>query len=298
MKKMGEREPKVVAITAAMADGTGLKRFSNVYPSRFFDVGIAEGHAVTFAAGLAKAGLKPIFAVYSSFLQRGYDQILHDVCIQNLPVIFAIDRAGLVGSDGETHQGIFDISYLSNIPNMTVLAPKNKWELSDMMKFAVAFDGPIAIRYPRGEAYDGLKEFRAPIQLGKSEMIYEEEKIAILALGSMVKEAKKVHELLKQEGISSTVINARFAMPFDKEQIDGLEKNHQLLVTLEENVYSGGFGEHVSSYVKENELDLDVMSVAIMDEYVEQGNVEILKKKLGLDAESIVKRIKNKMNGK
>ena len=161
----------MVAITAAMPDGTGLKRFRNMYPDRFFDVGIAEEHAVTFAAGLAAGGMKPIVAVYSSFLQRAYDQILHDVCIQNLPVVFAIDRAGLVGSDGETHQGIFDISYLSVIPNMTIMAPKNKWELSDMMKFAVAYDGPIALRYPRGAAYDGLKEIRQPIELAKSELI-------------------------------------------------------------------------------------------------------------------------------
>ena len=162
-----------------MADGTGLKRFGRQFPDRFFDVGIAEEHAVTFAAGLAAAGLKPVVAVYSSFLQRAYDQILHDVCIQNLPVVFAVDRAGLVGSDGETHQGIFDLSYLSSIPNMTVLAPKNKWELSDMIKFAADFPAPAAIRYPRGEAYDGLKEFREPIVYGKSEMLYKESKIEL-----------------------------------------------------------------------------------------------------------------------
>ena len=187
MYKLGGRDERIVALTAAMLDGTGLKRFHNKYPERFFDVGIAEEHMVTFAAGLAAAGLKPIVAVYSSFLQRAYDQILHDVCIQNLPVVFAVDRAGLVGSDGETHQGIFDISYLSSIPNMTILAPKNKWELSDMIKFAVDFPSPIAIRYPRGEAYDGLSDFRTPIVYGKSEIIYEESEIALIALGSMVK---------------------------------------------------------------------------------------------------------------
>ena len=168
MRKLGERDQKVTAITAAMEDGTGLKRFHNMFPERFFDVGIAEGHAVTFAAGLAAAGLKPVFAVYSSFLQRAYDQMLHDVCIQDLPVVFAIDRAGLVGSDGETHQGIFDLSYLSSIPNMSIMAPKNKWELSDMVKFAVDFGHPIAIRYPRGEAYTGLREHREKIAYGKS----------------------------------------------------------------------------------------------------------------------------------
>ena len=182
MVKLGQRHEHVVAITAAMPDGTGLKRFKNLYPDRFFDVGIAEGHAVTFAAGLAAGGIKPIFAVYSSFLQRAYDQVLHDVCIQNLPVVFAIDRAGLVGSDGETHQGIFDLSYLSSIPNMHIMAPKNKWELSDMLKFAVEFHGPIALRYPRGEAYDGLREFRSPVVYGKSELLYEEEAIALLAV--------------------------------------------------------------------------------------------------------------------
>ena len=214
MKKLGERNPKVVAITAAMADGTGLRRFHRNFPDRFFDVGIAEAHATTFAAGLAKAGLIPVFAVYSSFLQRAFDQILHDVCIQNLHVIFAIDRAGLVGSDGETHQGIFDISYLSVIPNMTIMAPKNKWELSDMMKFAVAYDGPIALRYPRGAAYDGLKEIRQPIELAKSELIRKGSTVAIMALGSMVKTAVDVVKLLEADGISATLINARFCNAF------------------------------------------------------------------------------------
>ncbi len=212
MRKLGDREEKVVAVTAAMADGTGLKRFKNMFPERFFDVGIAEEHAVTFAAGLAAAGLKPVVAVYSSFLQRAYDQILHDVCIQNLPVVFAVDRAGLVGSDGETHQGIFDISFLSSIPNMTILAPKNKWELSDMVKFAVNFPTPIAIRYPRGEAYEGLKEFRAPVEYGVSEMIYEESEIALFALGSMVKTGEEVRLKLKELGYSVTLVNARFVL--------------------------------------------------------------------------------------
>lgn len=264
MKKLGERNPKVVAITAAMADGTGLRRFHRNFPDRFFDVGIAEAHATTFAAGLAKAGLIPVFAVYSSFLQRAFDQILHDVCIQNLHVIFAIDRAGLVGSDGETHQGIFDISYLSVIPNMTIMAPKNKWELSDMMKFAVAYDGPIALRYPRGAAYDGLKEIRQPIELAKSELIRKGSTVAIMALGSMVKTAVDVVKLLEADGISATLINARFAMPFDKEAIKELPAEHSLLVTMEENVQSGGFGEHVTEYVKTNGIALEVLTVALL----------------------------------
>ena len=291
MKKLGERNPKVVAITAAMADGTGLRRFHRNFPDRFFDVGIAEAHATTFAAGLAKAGLIPVFAVYSSFLQRAFDQILHDVCIQNLHVIFAIDRAGLVGSDGETHQGIFDISYLSVIPNMTIMAPKNKWELSDMMKFAVAYDGPIALRYPRGAAYDGLKEIRQPIELAKSELIRKGSTVAIMALGSMVKTAVDVVKLLEAEGISATLINARFAMPFDKEAIKELPAEHSLLVTMEENVQSGGFGEHVTEYVKTNGIALEVLTVALPDCYVEHGNVEVLKKELHVDAKSVAKRI-------
>ena len=291
MKKLGERNPKVVAITAAMAEGTGLRRFHRNFPDRFFDVGIAEAHATTFAAGLAKSGLIPVFAVYSSFLQRAFDQILHDVCIQNLHVIFAIDRAGLVGSDGETHQGIFDISYLSVIPNMTIMAPKNKWELSDMMKFAVAYDGPIALRYPRGAAYDGLKEIRQPIELAKSELIRKGSTVAIMALGSMVKTAVDVVKLLEAKGISATLINARFAMPFDKEAIKKLPAEHSLLVTMEENVQSGGFGEHVTEYVKTNGIALEVLTVALPDCYVEHGNVEVLKKELHVDAESVAKRI-------
>jgi 1-deoxy-D-xylulose-5-phosphate synthase len=291
MMKMGERNPNVVAITAAMEDGTGLKRFHNVYPDRFFDVGIAEGHAVTFAAGLAKAGLVPVFSVYSSFLQRAYDEILHDVCIEQLPVVFAIDRAGLVGSDGETHQGIFDISYLSSIPHMTVLAPKNKWELSDMMKFAVDYGAPIAVRFPRGEAYDGLKEFRAPIEAGKCEWIQKGQKVALFALGSMVKTAEQVAALLEEKGIHCSVINARFAQPFDKECIRSLAEDHTLLVTMEENVISGGMGEHIAAFLAQEQIPLAVQIAAIPDEFVEQGNVNKLKEVLRIDAQSIFEKI-------
>lgn len=294
IKKLGERDDKVVAITAAMADGTGLRRFGNVYSDRFYDVGIAEEHAVTFAAGLAKAGLKPIFAVYSSFLQRAFDQILHDVCIQDLHVVFAVDRAGLVGSDGETHQGIFDISYLSVIPNMTIMAPKNKWELSDMMKFAMKYNHPVAVRYPRGTAYDGLKEFRSPIELGKSEIIYKGNEIALFALGSMVITAEKVADILKENGIDATLVNARFAKPFDEQCIRDLSDNHRILVTLEENVLSGGLGEHISTFVQQEDIDIDVINIAIPNAYVEHGNVEQLKKILGIDAESVAARILEK----
>lgn len=295
MVKAGERNEKLVAITAAMADGTGLRRYRRCYPKRFFDVGIAEGHAVTFAAGLAKAGLIPVFAVYSSFLQRGFDQIIHDVCIQNLHVIFAIDRAGLVGSDGETHQGIFDISYLSQIPNMTVLAPKNKWELSDMMKFAIDFDGPIAIRYPRGLAYDGLKEYRSPIRFAKSETIFKGTDVAILALGSMVKTAETVCGILKEHGITATLINARFAKPFDGEVIKSLTAYHHMIVTMEENVKSAGFGEHVAEYLEDNGIDLKLINISIPDAYVEHGNVDKLKEMLKIDALSVADRIINEV---
>ena len=291
MRKLGDRDEKVVAITAAMADGTGLKRFRNMFPDRFFDVGIAEQHATTFAAGLAAGGMKPVFAVYSSFLQRAYDQIVHDVCIQNLPVVFAIDRAGLVGSDGETHQGIFDISYLSCIPNMTVLAPKNKWELSDMIKFAVDFGAPIAVRYPRGEAYAGLKEYRAPIRYGKCEWIYRESEIALFALGSMVKTAEQVHGKLKEAGYASSLINARFAKPLDEEALGEITVNHRLIVTMEENVINGGFGEHITRFYNECGSSITVLTIAIPDAYVEHGNVDILRKELGIDAASVTERV-------
>ena len=294
MIKLAARDKRVVAITAAMADGTGLKRFRNIYPERFFDVGIAEEHAVTFAAGLAAGGLRPVVAIYSSFLQRAYDQIIHDVCIQNLPVIFAIDRAGLVGSDGETHQGIFDLSYLSSIPNMHVMAPKNKWELSDMMKFALQFEGPVAIRYPRGEAWDGLQDFRAPIVYGKSEVLYEEEDICILAVGSMVKTALSVRRILKDIGCACSLVNVRFVKPIDEELIGELAGSHKLFVTIEENVAKGGFGESVRSFVDslpQSGAKAKVICAALPDLYVEHGSVSVLEEELGLTDGCIAKRI-------
>lgn len=291
MCKLGQRDEKVVAITAAMPDGTGLKRFRNMYPERFFDVGIAEEHAVTFAAGLAAGGLKPIVAIYSSFLQRAYDQILHDVCIQNLPVVFCIDRAGLVGSDGETHQGLFDLSYLSSIPNMHIMAPKNKWELSDMIKFAVEFGAPIAIRYPRGEAFDGLKEYRAPIVYGKSEPLFAEKDILLLAVGSMVKVALTVREKLKEKGYACSLTNVRFVKPIDEEMLREACGAHQLIVTLEENVASGGFGEKVRAFVDSLEVETRVLGIAIPDEYVEHGNVELLKQETGIDAVTVEEKV-------
>ena len=293
MCKLGRRDPDVVAITAAMPDGTGLKRFRNMYPDRFFDVGIAEEHAVTFAAGLAAGGLKPIVAVYSSFLQRGYDQIIHDVCLQKLPVVFAIDRAGLVGSDGETHQGIFDLSYLSGIPDIMVMAPKNLWELSDMIKFALASGVPAAVRYPRGTAYTGLKEYRAKVEYGKSEPIYVEKDILLYAVGSMVKTAEEVRDILKEKGLNVSLTNARFVKPIDREYLEGACASHHLIVTMEENVISGGFGEHVSTIMEEEGLikDTSVIHVGVPDTYVEHGSVDLLKKMIGLDAASISERI-------
>ena len=291
MTKLGARDEKVVAVTAAMPDGTGLKRFRNMYPERFFDVGIAEEHAVTFAAGLAAGGLKPVVAIYSSFLQRAYDQILHDVCIQNLPVVFAIDRAGLVGSDGETHQGIFDLSYLSSIPNMHIMAPKNKWELSDMMKFAIGLDVPVAVRYPRGEAYAGLSEFRAPIEMGRAEPLYVEKEICLLAVGSMVKTAEDVRALLHEQGHACSIINARFVKPIDTMVVEWAARTHKLIVTMEENVASGGYGERVRAYMNEISANCPLLTVAIPDEYVEHGNVEQLKKEIGIDAQSILRAI-------
>ena len=295
MCKLGGRDEKVVAITAAMPDGTGLKRFRNMYPERFFDVGIAEEHAVTFAAGLAAGGMKPVVAVYSSFLQRAYDQILHDVCIQNLPVVFALDRAGPVGSDGETHQGIFDLSYLTSIPNMNVCAPKNKWELADMLKYAVVFGGPIAIRYPRGEAYDGLKEYREPIVCGRAEWIYRERDIALFAVGSMVKTAERVREKLKAEGMQVSLVNARFVKPIDEEAVREACREHRLIVTLEENVSAGGYGEKVLRLLSGEQMAADYLQVALPDAYIEHGNVEKLKSEIGLDPDSICQSIRERL---
>ena len=290
--QLGEQYPNLVAVTAAMPDGTGLTAFGKKFPYRFFDVGIAEAHAVTSAAGMAAAGLRPVVAVYSSFLQRGFDQILHDVCIQNLPVLFAVDRAGLVGSDGETHQGIFDYSYLTCIPNMSVMAPKNLWELRAMLEFAMEYNGPLAIRYPRGEAYRGLKEFRQPIAYGKGEMLYEEKDIALLAVGSMVSTGEHVREKLKKEGYSCSLANGRFVKPVDTELIAHLAGNHSLIVTLEENVLQGGYGLAVTAYIHEHFPHIKVLNVALPDAYVEHGNVSILREGLGIDSDSIIRSMK------
>ena len=287
---------KIVTITAAMPFATGLNDFKKLYPDRFFDVGIAEQHAVTFAAGLAMGGYKPIVAVYSTFLQRAYDQIIHDVCLNNLPVIFAIDRAGITGRDGKTHQGTFDLSFLSHIPNLTVMAPKNSNELDAMLEYAVSCDGPVAIRYPKGEAYTGLSEYQAPIETGKSEMIFEGEEIALLAVGSMVKTGQQVAEAFAKEGKKISLVNVRFVSPIDKEVIQALSETHKLIVTLEENVRSGGYGQKVSDYLcTAKNRAVTQINISVPDVFVEHGSSTELQKKLGLDAESIVARIKTEL---
>lgn len=292
MRKMGDRRKDVAAVTAAMMTGVGLKRFSNMFPDRCFDVGIAEEHAVTFAAALSLGGITPVVAIYSSFLQRAYDQIMHDVCMQNLHVVFAIDRAGLVGYDGETHHGIFDLSYLGSMPNMTILAPKNLWELSDMIKFAVDYDDPIAVRYPRGEAYTGLKEFRAPICLGKSEVIHEGSRVALLAVGSMVKMAEEVQKQLKERmDMDAALVNARFVKPIDEELLRSFADTYELVVTLEENVKDGGFGERVLAFAEEEDLPFGVEIIALPDRFIPHGSVSYQMKQVGFTPEDICGRI-------
>lgn len=283
-----ERED-IVAVSAAMPSGTGLTAMASKYPKRFFDVGIAEEHAVTFAAGMAAGGLKPVVAIYSTFLQRAYDQILHDVCIGKLPVVFAVDRAGLVGSDGETHQGIFDIAYLRSMPNMTVMAPKNAWELRQMMLFALEQNTPTAIRYSRGAAWEGLQDHQQEITMGKAEWICEGQEIALLAVGNMVETAMWVREHLKAEGQKVSVVNMRFVKPIDEEVLQKIKERHSKVVTLEEGVFNGGFGEAVSAWYEGTPMR--VLNIALPDQFIEHGSVTELKKKYGLDPESITQKI-------
>ena len=289
--KIAENDPAMVAITAAMEDGVGLHSFHIRYPNRFFDVGIAEQHAVSFAAGLAAGGLKPIFAVYSTFLQRAYDEIVEDVCLQQLPVVFAVDRAGLVGADGETHQGIFDLSYFSAMPGMTVMAPKNGLEMREMLKFALELGKPAAVRYPRGAAYTGLVEHRAPIELGKAEMLYDEGGVLLLAVGSMVKTALQVKETLNAQGIECSIANARFVKPMDTELLREAAGKYSLIVTMEENVHSGGFGEHVAAWYAEEEMQVPLLQIAIPDTFVTHGSPQELCRLTGIDADSVVAKI-------
>ena len=294
VKLAGEHED-ICAICAAMPEGTGLDRFSRKYPDRYFDVGIAEQHAVTFAAGLASMGYRPFVAIYSSFLQRAFDQVMHDVCIQNLPVTFCIDRAGLVGQDGETHQGIFDLSYLNVIPNMNILAPKNRYELEDAVAFAAEFNAPLAIRYPRGAADDAAMQFREPIVLGRSEGIYLEKDIAIISVGTMMKTALEVRQRLKDRGLNVTLINARFVKPIDEKLIDDLLADHHCLITMEENVIIGGYGMSVLRHINNIGAQIRVIPIALPNMYVEQGDPAVQKKECRIDADSIMRRLEREL---
>lgn len=292
--KLAKENEKLVAVSAAMAEGTGLDKFRKELPERFFDVGIAEQHAVTFSAGLCAAGLRPVAAIFSSFLQRAFDEIIHDVCMQNLPVIFAIDRAGLVGADGQTHHGVFDLSYLSLMPNITLMAPKNGNELKEMLKFAVSYTaGPIAVRYPRGEAWQGLSDLQAPIEHGKWEMLFEGEELAIIACGSAVETACKVREKLLESGQKCSLINARFIKPLDEAMIKELAAGHKKLVTIEDNSIVGGLGAMVIEAVQRLQLSIEVKTFAIPDEFVEHGSISQLRELLGLDADYISNTLLN-----
>ncbi|WP_027417563.1 1-deoxy-D-xylulose-5-phosphate synthase [Aneurinibacillus terranovensis] len=296
IEKLAEHDPRIVAITAAMPGGTGLKRFSDKFPDRFFDVGIAEQHATTMAAAIATQGLKPVFAVYSTFLQRGYDQIVHDVCRQNLNVTFAIDRAGLVGADGETHQGVFDIAFLRSLPNMTIMMPKDENELQHMIHTALAKDdGAVAVRYPRGNG-EGVPlddELRL-LPIGKAEVLSQGQHVAIMAFGNMVPTALAAAELLQVEGIHPMVINARFAKPLDEELLFSLARDGYTLITLEEGCLKGGFGSAVlECYAKAGYHDMVVELMAIPDYYVEHGSVKEQREELGLTPDRVAQKVKS-----
>ncbi|MBQ9767564.1 MAG: 1-deoxy-D-xylulose-5-phosphate synthase [Lachnospiraceae bacterium] len=295
--ELAKENKKIAAITAAMPQGTGLEEFGKQYPERFFDVGIAEEHAVTFAAGLAAGGMVPVVAVYSTFLQRAYDQIVHDVCVGKLPVVFAVDRAGIVGNDGETHQGILDISYLSHIPGMTVLAPRDGTELKEMLRFAVNLKQPVALRYPRGAATELTQVGRKPVQYGKAEVLFEEKEIALLAVGSMVETALQVRELLRDSAYRVTVVNLRFVAPLDTDLLDDLAESHKLLITMEENILSGGCGEKIASYFSERGKQVRMHHIALPNQYIEHGDQAVLREKYGLTAEQIAEKIKQAYRG-
>ena len=301
MCKIAAGNERVVAITAAMPEGTGLSAFAAEFPDRFFDVGIAEQHGVTFAAGLAAEGLRPVFAVYSTFLQRGYDQVFHDVCLQNLPVVFALDRAGVVGSDGPTHHGVFDLSYLRHLPNMTVMAPKDENELQHMLQTAIEHDGPMVVRYPRGIGYGvPLDQVFSALPIGRGEVIREGTDGVVLAVGTMVRPALLAAEMLAGEDLQLSVVNARFVKPLDRELILSLAAKTGVLVTVEENVLQGGFGTAVLELLEEEGLDgVRVLRLGFPDTYIEQGEQAELRAMYGLDAAGIAKSIRElMMNGK
>ncbi|MGM9916599.1 1-deoxy-D-xylulose-5-phosphate synthase [Anaerotignum sp.] len=296
MLEIGKKNPKVVGITAAMSSGTGYEKFQRAFPKRFFDVAIAEQHGTTFAAGLAKGGITPVFAVYSSFLQRAYDQIVHDVCMQNLHVVFAIDRAGIVGADGETHQGVFDLSFLSHIPNMTVLSPKNGWELEEMLDFAVnKWNGPIAVRYPRGTAETAFGDNKQSIAYGKAELMQEGEKIAILAEGHMLKAAADAAKLLEADGFHPMLVNMRFIKPLDEAMLRKAAETCAHIVTVEDNLRRGGFGSKVMEFYGDHGIQADILNLAFPDKYIEQGTQAQLFERYGLDAAGIYESIKKRL---
>jgi len=287
MIELAEKNEKIVAITAAMKDGVGLVDFFKKFPTRSFDVGISEEHAVTFAAGLANEGMIPVFSVYSTFLQRGFDQIIHDVCMQKLPVIFAIDRAGLVGNDGETHQGIFDISYLSLIPNLVIMTPKNMKDLPIMLEWSTNQKFPIAIRYPRGNDELDLPSIKK-ISLGKWEIISKGEKIAIIATGKMVQKAVALKE---KYNLNIMIINAYFVKPLDKKILKWLIDNNYDIITIEDNILNGGIGSLINSYLSNNEFKGRIISMGFDDKFIEQGSIEELFNQEHLTIEDIKKKI-------
>ncbi len=286
-----KEDEDIIAITAAMPEGTGLTEFGRLFPERFFDVGIAEQHAVTFAAALASKGLKPVVAIYSTFLQRAYDQILHDVCIESHHVVFAIDRGGIVGEDGPTHHGLFDYSYLRNIPNMVIMAPKDENELARMLRTAFDHDGPVALRYPRGKALGvKIEEPIVPIEIGKGELISQGSEICILAVGKVVAEALKAKKELEKSGISAAVVNARFVKPLDKDLIIEIAEKTGAVITVEDHVLDGGFGSAVLELLADNDkLNCRIKRIGIMDKFVEHGAAEILRKEYHIDCSAIVK---------
>jgi 1-deoxy-D-xylulose-5-phosphate synthase len=298
--EMAEKDERVVAVTAAMPEGTGLAEFAEIYPDRFFDVGIAEQHGVTFAAGMATEGLKPVVAIYSTFLQRAYDQVLHDVCIDRLPVTFAIDRGGIVGEDGSTHHGLFDLSYLRCLPNMVIMAPADENELRSMLATALQHDGPVAFRYPRGTAMGvELDKIVKPLRLGKGKVVKEGDDILILAIGNSVGDALEARETLKGLGITATVVNCRFVKPLDNDLICALAKKIPRVITIEENVRIGGFGSAVLEALNDEGLTgIQVERIGIADTFVEHGPQQLLRSLYGVDAPAIVKAAKRLMGGK
>lgn len=294
--ELANKDERVVAITAAMPSGTGLNKFSQMYPHRYYDVGIAEQHAVAFACGLAKDNMKPYFAVYSSFLQRAYDQVIHDMCITNKDVTLLIDRAGLVGNDGETHHGMFDLSYLNNVPNISVMAPKDTKELELMIDLSLDIKGPIAIRYPRGNSYFLDKGKYEPIKLGEYEVINKGKDIAVIAIGNMVKQAIDSMDILKEKGIEPTIVNARFLKPIDESILRDIFNNHKYIVTIEDNVIIGGFGSRINKFLIDNNYDNKILNIALEEEFIPHGDINSLYEAYGLSAKCIAQKIENLLN--